>query len=149
MIQYWYYWVLGTALLALLIIRWLRTEEGQAKFDEWKLRVPVAGEILKKLILVRVCRSLAAMLGSGVPILQALDVVGDVSGNRVYKLALQDIREEIERGEGMAATFEATGVFTQMITQLISVGEQTGEMGEMLQRAATYHEDEVENTLET
>ncbi|GAW31026.1 type II secretion system protein F [Carboxydocella sp. JDF658] len=146
---YWYLWLLLLAGGGLLLSRFLATEEGKNWRDALVLRLPVFGELSKKVALARVCRTLGTLLATGVPILQAVEVVAEVAGNRVIGRALLSTRDNIREGEGIAAPLEQTGVFPPLVTQMVAVGEETGNLDGMLSKVADFYDREVKNTTES
>ena len=111
------------------------------------LKTPVLGMILRKVAVARFCRTLATLLGSGVPILEGLDITAKTAGNAVIEDAVMVTRSAIERGETMSAPLKETGVFPVMVTQMINIGEQTGALDTMLSKIADFYEDEVDTAV--
>jgi type IV pilus assembly protein PilC len=122
--------------------------EARLRFDQIKLRVPVFGNLFKKVALSRFARTLALLLRAGVPVLQALDIVSETAGNEVIARASQDVRESVRGGEPMAAPLEKHDVFPPMVVQMIAVGEDTGALDAMLDKIADFYDQEVESTTE-
>ncbi|MBK5229378.1 MAG: type II secretion system F family protein [Actinobacteria bacterium] len=118
-------------------------------FDKAKLKVPVFGELFQKVAISRFARTLALLLKAGVPVLQALDIVSESTGNEVLARAAQDVKENVRRGESMAAPLERHEVFPPMVVQMISVGEDTGSVDAMLDKVADFYDQEVESTTES
>ena len=121
----------------------------RAKVDPLKLRLPVFGPLFQKLALARFSRNLGTMMHSGVPILQALDIVADTTGNVVVGDAIRDVQESVRQGESIAAPLERHPVFPAMVVQMLSVGEDTGALDTMLHKIAEFYDDEVEATTES
>ena len=119
------------------------TERVRKTVDPWKLRLPVFGMLLKKIAVARFSRNFANMIGAGVPILQALQIVGDTSGNWVIENALDEVRESVRQGESIAGPLAKQPVFPAMVTQMISVGEDSGSLETMLDKIADFYEEEV------
>ncbi|MGH2786876.1 MAG: type II secretion system F family protein [Actinomycetota bacterium] len=117
--------------------------------DAVKLRVPVFGLLFQKVALSRFSRTLGLLLRAGVPVLQALDIVGESTGNEVLARAAQDVKENVRRGESMAAPLERHKVFPPMVVQMISVGEDTGALDAMLDKISDFYDQEVESTTES
>ena len=116
--------------------------------DPWKLRMPVFGNLLKKIAVARFSRNFANMIGAGVPILQALQIVGDTSGNWVIENALNEVRESVRQGESIAGPLSNQPVFPAMVTQMIAVGEDSGSLETMLNKIADFYEEEVASLTE-
>ncbi len=116
--------------------------------DSIFLKLPIFGPLLKKVAVARFSRTLGTMISSGVPILDALEIVAKTAGNKVIEEGLMRTRSAISEGKTMAEPLEATGVFPGMVVQMINVGEQTGAMDSMLSKIADFYDDEVDNAVE-
>ena len=141
------YWPVGLAALLLAVISFLsytRTEQGRYNWDRVKLRIPVAGQIVFKATLARFARAFAIASRAGVPIVQALTVVASVVDNAYLARRVEQMREGVERGESVLRTAVTTGVFTPVVLQMIAVGEETGEMDDLLNEVADMYEREVD-----
>ncbi|MBA2313148.1 MAG: type II secretion system F family protein [Actinobacteria bacterium] len=123
-------------------------EQYRYRFDKFKLRVPVFGDLFSKVALSRFARTLALLLRAGVPVLQALDIVGEATGSAVLGRASQDVKGSVRSGESMASPLENHKVFPPMVVQMISVGEDTGALDEMLDKISDFYDQEVESTTE-
>ncbi len=128
--------------------RWTKTENGKMIWDAFKLRVPVFGVLTRKTALARFSRTLAALTRSGVGILEALDIVAETAGNEVVSTALRDTQGAVKRGDTLARPLEQHEVFPPMVTQMISVGEETGALDEMLDKIADFYDSEVTATVD-
>jgi type IV pilus assembly protein PilC len=117
--------------------------------DPLKLKIPVFGGLFQKVALTRFCRNLGTMLKAGVPILQALDIVADTTGNVVLAHATRDVQESVRRGETLAGPLANHSVFPPMVVQMLSVGEDTGALDTMLGKIAEFYDAEVEATTES
>jgi MSHA biogenesis protein MshG len=149
MVQYWPA-LLGLVAGAYIMFRvWIGTPAGRYSWDRMKIRIPVAGKIILKATLARFARSLSIALKSGVPIVQALSVVEQVADNAYVGQRIGQIREGVERGESLLRTAVTTGVFTPVVLQMISVGEEAGELDELLREVAEMYQREVEYELKT
>ena len=149
MVQYWPA-LLGLVAGAYIMFRvWVGTPAGLYKWDRMKIRIPIAGKIILKATLARFARSLSIALKSGVPIVQALSVVEQVVDNAYVGQRIEQIREGVERGESLLRTAVTTGVFTPVVLQMISVGEEAGELDELLREVAEMYQREVEYELKT
>ena len=149
MVQYWPA-LLGLVAGAYILFRvWVGTPAGLYKWDQMKIRIPIAGKIILKATLARFARSLSIALKSGVPIVQALSVVEQVVDNAYVGQRIEQIREGVERGESLLRTAVTTGVFTPVVLQMISVGEEAGELDELLSEVAEMYQREVEYELKT
>ncbi len=120
------------------------TKKGRVMVDKTTLKLPVFGDLLRKVAVARFSRTLATMITSGVPILDALDIVAKAAGNKVIEAAINETRQSISEGKTMAEPLEESGVFPSMVCQMISVGEATGAMDAMLNKIADFYDDEVD-----
>lgn len=121
-----------------------RTDRGRLKVDRLKFRVPVFGDLIKKVVLSRFSRTLATLVRSGVPILRSLDIVGKTAGNYAMELAVVNAAQKVKGGESIASPLEETGMFPPMVVRMISVGEKTGRVDTMLEKIADFYDDEVD-----
>lgn len=127
----------------------LQTSQGRRLFDRVKLGFPLFGQLIRKAIMARVCRTLAVLLNSGIPLIEAMETVSRVAGNRVIEGALTDATRRMRDGGTIAATLRETGQFPVMIIQLVATGEESGTLPTMLGRAAVYYEQQVDNSVAT
>jgi type IV pilus assembly protein PilC len=123
--------------------------EFRLRTDKIKLRIPVFGLLFQKVALSRFSRTLGLLLRAGVPVLQALDIVADTTGNEVLARASHDVKENVRKGEPMAAPLERHDVFPPMVVQMIAVGEDTGALDAMLDKISDFYDQEVESTTES
>lgn len=128
--------------------RWIATEKGRAKWDEWKLKPPIFGPLVHKTALARFSFTLSSLIRSGVPLMESLDIVGRASGNAVMANATQEIKRAVREGRPFADPMRANPVFPQLIVQMVDVGEQTGALDDMLGKAADYYQGEVDQTVD-
>ena len=135
----------GAATLG--VQRFYRTSRGRRVVDGLLLRIPVLGLILRKIAVARFCRTLATLLGSGIPILDGLRITARTSGNAVVEDAIMTACEAIESGESIAGPLGETGVFPQMVTQMVNVGETTGTLDTMFAKIASFYEEEVDASV--
>jgi type IV pilus assembly protein PilC len=120
----------------------------RAVVDPLKLKLPVFGDLFRKVAIARVTRNLSTMTKSGVPILQSLAIVADTSNNWVIEQALRKVQESVRSGRSIAAPLAEEGVFPAMVTQMIAVGEDSGSLEQMLAKIADFYDDEVQSTTE-
>ncbi len=128
-------------------MRFLRTDKGVAFFDRLKLNMPVFGEIIRKVAVSKFCRTLATLVKSGVPILNALEIVGKTAGNKVIEGAVDKVRVSVREGENISDPLMRSKVFPPLVVRMISVGEQTGELEKMLTKIADFYDDQVDATV--
>jgi len=120
------------------------TPSGRRIVDSTVLRMPVLGNLMRKIAVARFCRTLSTLLASGVSILEALDITARTAGNAIVEDAIMLTRKSIEGGDTIAAPLKETGVFPPMVVQMIGVGEATGALDTMLQKIADFYEEEVD-----
>jgi type IV pilus assembly protein PilC len=123
---------------------WYGTAQGRYAVDATILRLPVLGMLMRKIAVARFTRTLGTLIASGVPILEGLDITARTAGNAVVERALQQVRKSLEEGKSLTEPLKDSEVFPGMVTQMISVGEQTGAMDAMLQKIADFYEEEVD-----
>jgi type IV pilus assembly protein PilC len=124
--------------------KWSKTQQGIVAIDKFLLRAPVIGDTMRKIAVARFTRTLGTLLSSGVPILDAMEIVAKSAGNWVVEQAVMTARAKIAEGKNMAEPLGETGVFPSMVIQMIGVGEQTGALDTMLNKIADFYEDEVD-----
>jgi general secretion pathway protein F len=118
-------------------------------FDRLALRLPIFGRIVRMIIISRFTRTLGTLLASGIPLLEALEIGEAVVGNTVYVQTLKSVRENVREGASLAGPLRESGVFPPLVTRMISVGEQTGELEEMLAKIADIYDLQVETSVST
>jgi type IV pilus assembly protein PilC len=146
------WWLVAIIIVGLVVLfrRWLATTDGRLQWDRFKLRVPIFGPLMRKTALARFARTLAALVRSGVPIMESLDIVGDTAGNAVIALALTETRERVRLGESISVALSAADhVFPPMVIQMISVGEETGAIDQLLEKIADFYDGEVQATVDS
>ncbi len=147
-IRFFYWIIVGLGLLIYLVRRFRKTSRGRMVTDRLLLRMPVFGMLLRKVAVARFSRTLGTMLASGVPILDALDIVAGSAGNAVIEQAIRESRAAIAEGRSVAEPLQDTKVFPGMVTHMIAVGEATGALDAMLGKIADFYEEEVDITVE-
>jgi type IV pilus assembly protein PilC len=135
------------AAIVIAIQIWKRTRSGRLILDRIKLNTPVFGTLIRRSAIARLTRTLGTLLSSGVPVLQALTIVRDTSGNAVVAQAIQHVHDSVKEGESMTAPMEASKVFPPMVISMVEVGEETGALPDMLIRIANTYDDEVDNAV--
>ncbi len=143
--QFWWFFIVG--IVAMVFgIKWIRKDpRGRYWFDYTLLKLPILGILLRKIAVARFTRTLGTLITSGVPILEGLSITARTSGNAVLEEALLKVRKAIEEGRTIVDPLRECGVFPNMVTQMIGVGEATGAMDNMLQKIADFYEDEVDS----
>jgi len=125
----------------------IKTKFGRHVWDKFKLKMPVLGPVVSKVVISRFTRTLGTLVSSGVPILQALAIVRETSGNVILANAVTAVHESVKEGETITAPLEASGVFPPMVISMVDVGEQTGALPEMMMKIADNFDDEVDNAV--
>ncbi|MFT4176655.1 MAG: type II secretion system F family protein [Luteolibacter sp.] len=138
---------IGFGLLAYLYTLWGKTKGGRLKIDKLKLHLPIFGDIQRKSAVSRFSRTLGTLVTSGVPILQALNITRDTAGNVVISSAIDKVHEAVKEGESIVTPLQASGVFPNMVISMVDVGEETGQLPEMLLKVADVYDDEVDNAV--
>jgi len=128
--------------------RYIKTEKGHYAFDNMRLHFPLLGTLVLKIAIARFSSTFAQLMSSGVPIIQAMDIVGVATGNKVIGKAILDARSSVEQGNTISATLKSNKAFPPMLVHMLSAGEQTGQMEEMLSKLADFYEEEVHTMLE-
>ena len=146
--NYWYLIPLIPILLMAIMKLIARTDAGERAIDAFKLRMPVFGNIIKKSSVARFCRTLGTLIASGVPILEALRIVKDAVGNVVIANAIEDVHGSIREGDTIADPLRASGIFDELLVNMIDVGEETGELDKMLMKIADNYEADVDVAVE-
>ncbi len=129
--------------------RFYKTEKGRVLVDDYMLKLPVFGMLLRKVAVAKFTRTLGTMVSSGVPILDALDIVARTSGNKTVESAIFKVRWAISEGQTMAGPLAESGVFPSMVCQMVAVGESTGALDAMLSKIADYYDDEVDAAVDS
>jgi type IV pilus assembly protein PilC len=135
------------AVVVIIFMLIIRTKVGRRVFDKIKLKMPVLGPVVSKVAISRFTRTLGTLVSSGVPILQALTIVKETSGNVIVGNAVSAVHESVKEGETITAPLEASGVFPPMVISMVDVGEQTGALPEMLLKIADNYDEEVDNAV--
>ncbi len=144
--QKWYLLIAGVWAIAWTFRRWKNSKRGRVQWDRLKLKFPMQiGGIVQKVALARFSRTFSGLIAAGVPMLEAIDITGRTSGNRVIEMAMEDVRESVKRGGSLTAPMIAVPeAFPTMVTQMIGVGEETGALENMLSKVADFYEEQVE-----
>lgn len=157
-------WVLGASTFArdnilLLILAvvaifglvklWISTERGRLIYDTLKLRLPVIGEVVKKVVVSRLARTMAVLSHSGLPIVQSLTVVSRAANNIIYERAMLEVKRLVEEGKTLAEAMQQSKIFPVLLVQMVATGEQTGTMDVMFSKVASFYEKQVKATVES
>lgn len=149
MVAYWYliFGILGGAIYGFFFM-WKRSERMQMVMDKLSLRLPIFGDILRKATMARWTRTLSTMFAAGVPLVEALESVGGAAGNYVYKVATKQIQSEVSTGTSLTVAMQNANVFPNMVIQMVSIGEESGQLDAMLSKVADFFEAEVDDAVE-
>jgi len=139
--------ILGLIVFVFLFRRYRKTDSGKRNIDNILLRLPIIGELIRKVTVARFTRTLGTMLKSGVPILDALDITARTAGNVIVEEVILEARSSIAEGQSIAEPLSESIIFPAMVTQMISVGESTGALDAMLEKIADFYDDEVDATV--
>jgi type IV pilus assembly protein PilC len=134
-------------IIAFFFNMWGKTKGGRRNIDSLKLKLPIFGDIQRKSAIARFSRTLGTLVTSGVPILQALNITRDTAGNVVVSDAIEKVHEAVKEGESIVTPLQASHVFPSMVISMVDVGEETGQLPEMLLKVADVYDDEVDNAV--
>lgn len=139
----------GFIVLLIFGFKWIRTQEkGRFYTDKVALRLPIFGDLIRKVAVAKFTRTLGTMISSGVPIMDGLDITSKTAGNVIVENAIRAVRTAISEGRSMSEPLEQTGIFPGMVVQMIAVGEATGAMDQMLSKIADFYDEEVDTAVE-
>jgi type IV pilus assembly protein PilC len=131
-------------------LRYKKTESGRQAWDRFKLRIPMKiGEVVLKVVMARLLRTLATLVAAGVDIIKALEISGSTAGNWLVERALTDVRVKVQEGIPIAEPLTADPIFPPMVSQMVRIGEETGELEQMLSKIADFYEDEVDSAIQS
>jgi type IV pilus assembly protein PilC len=147
LIHYFIWLALLVAIMVFGIRQYYRSNGGRLVLDTLMLKIPIIGDILRKVAVARFCRTLGTLTSSGVPILEGMDITARTAGNRVVQNAIMKSRDAVEQGRNIAGPLAETKVFPPMVIQMVGVGEATGALDAMLSKVADFYEDEVDNAV--
>jgi len=145
--SYFLYFFLGTGGFVFLLVKLKKTRRGTEFWDRLKLRLPLFGKLIHKIAMSRFSRTFAALLRSGVPILETLRIVAQSSGNTQVEYAVMATTEAIEKGDSLAAALGQHRIFPPMLVRMVAAGEQTGKVDAMLEKISDFYDEEIEATL--
>ena len=143
-VKFWYYLVVIFGVGAVLISNWAKTEVGSLIVEQLTFRVPIWGKLRKDLIMTEFARTVSVLLGAGIPILDTLQIVSETIGSKVYGAEIRQAAVMVEKGVSLAEAMQQLNIFPPILSQMISVGEETGKLDEVLAKLATFYEGESE-----
>lgn len=135
--------VIGLAILVFILSKYVKTREGKKRFDDLKLRIPIAGDLFLSIAIERFTTSLGMMLKGGISIVHALEIAIKSTGNKVIEEALDKVRTSVIQGKTISVPLAETGVFPPLVTQMISVGEESGKLSQLLDEVSKYYAEEI------
>ena len=147
-VHYWLWVLLGLGVTLFVLRRFIKTPRGRFLYDTIKLKMPLLGKLNRKIAIARFCQTFAGMSAAGVPILRALAVSANTSGNVIIQNAVLKVAEQVQQGAGLSKPLEATGEFPLMVTRLISAGEQSGNLDTMLDEITMFYNRDIQYTVE-
>jgi type IV pilus assembly protein PilC len=139
--------VIVVAAIVFLVSRYIKTEKGKYQLDGLSLNAPIFGILIRKVAISKFTRTLSTLIKSGVPILSALEIVGKTAGNVVVEKAIDDVRTNVREGENIAEPLAKSKIFPPMVTRMVSVGEQSGELEKMLSKIADFYDEQVDASV--
>ena len=143
----WYYYIIGIVAIVVIFKIIVKIPQGKYALDYFKYNMPLFGPIISKTAISRFSRTLGTLMSSGVPVLSALSIVKDTSGNETVSSAVQKVYDAVKEGEGIAVPLGKTKIFPEMVISMVEVGEETGKLPEMLDKIADTYEEEVNNAV--
>ncbi len=136
-------------LMAVGLARWVKTPQGRAVWDTTILKLPIFGSLMRKTAISRFCSTFSALLRAGVPVLESLEITKETVNNVVVARGVDAMEEGVRRGEPIAARLVSQPIFPSMISQMMTVGEETGALDSMLQRSAVFLDEEIQRTVDS
>lgn len=143
----WYYILIFGFLIIFLFRMYKRSPLGRLQYDKFKLKIPVFGKATLKIITARLCRTLSTLNSSGISLTQSLNITSKVVGNKFGESKLIDAEDQIKQGKSLYLAIQSAGIFPGMLTHMTKIGEESGTLDEMLERAAVYFEDEADSAI--
>ncbi len=146
--NYWYLILPSIGVIVYLVLRWSKSDQGRLEIDKFVLKIPVVGNVVQKVASSRFSRTLSILVSSGTPILQALEVVARVVGNKVIANGILKARDEVTKGIELSTPIRNLGLFPPMIDSMIKIGEESGTLDSVLEKTANFYDDEVEAAIQ-
>ena len=146
-VNYWWAMIIFIVGSIIGISFWKKTELGRYRFDQYLLKLPIFGGLLRKVILSKFARVLSNLLSSGISIVESLRIVSDVVDNEVYRQRILVLREDVKRGVKIGESLEDDSLFPEMLIQMIKVGEETAKLDSIILKIADYYDEEVDTTI--
>ena len=143
----WYYLLAIVAGVVFGLKYFLKTKRGNEIWNKWQLKLPVFGPLIHKISMSRFARTFAQLIRSGVPILETLEIVGGSAGNTVIEHSIKSVSADVEKGDNLSVAMSKKTIFPPMMLRMVSAGESTGKIDEMLEKMADFWDEEIEATL--
>lgn len=147
--RFWWLWVIALVGGSLALRRYVKTDTGRTQFDRSKLILPLFGKLFQKVYMARFCRTAATLLASGVPMLNSLDITKDTLNNKAIADSFQEIMKDVRAGKALSATLFENSYFLRVVPQMIKIGEDSGQIDAVLDKLASYFENEIDETVKT
>lgn len=147
--DYWYVFLILITICIYAFRRYIRTPDGREWFDGRVLKAPLVGKLQRMIMISRFTRTLSTLLASGVPLLASMDIVRNIVTNVIIKRVIEQTRDNVREGQSVAEPLKRSGEFPPIVTQMIAIGEKTGELERMLERVADTYDTQVDNTIST
>jgi type IV pilus assembly protein PilC len=147
LLSWWYLWLIGAALLVVALVYASRTAAGRRAIDYLKINTPIAGPMLRKVIISRGIRTLGTMLANGVPVMEGIKLTAQVSGNSFYEELWNRVLDQVAGGKRICEVLRESSLLPKVLVQMISAGEESGKLDVVLQRVSTYYDREVETSV--
>lgn len=145
---YWYIFIVGIILISVLWNAFLKSASGRLWWDRLKIKVPIAGKLMLIIASSRFSRTLASLFSSGMPIVQALEIVGGVLGNRYIETRIESVGEEVRRGVSLSAAVRRIELFPPMLVSMLSIGEESGTLDDILKKTSAYYDEESDAAIQ-
>lgn len=143
----WYVFVAAIAGAYVLFTMWVKTESGRFRFDKFKLKIPVMGPLQQKMLVTEFSRTMSLMITAGISLLQALEIVKTGLDNQLYRLAVEEASSDVEKGKSLSSSLEKQNIFPLLLPQMVAVGEETGQLDDLLTKLSVYYEAETEHAI--
>lgn len=147
--NYWYIIIIVIGLITFLINIFLKSDEGIYFSSKLKLKLPILKKINQMIIVSRFTRTMSTLMASGLPLVQALKIVSEVSGNKIAEIELLKIRDKVVRGESLYASMRESGIFPEMLYSMVKIGEETGTLDDILNKTADFYDEELDSIIQT
>jgi Type II secretory pathway, component PulF len=147
MTGYWYVYIFTICIIYIVFTRYLSNETGRINWDKFKTTIPVAGKLNLTVLSARFARTLATMMESGIPLIKSLEITAKVMGNKYFESGINAIREEIKKGIPMSTAIKKAGLFPVMLVSMITIGEESGTLDEVLGKTASFYDEEADNAV--